>query len=87
MLTKASIIVAFFNAFIWFQIHNIDTDIKNKTAQAIELRTEIEEAQKTIGLAETVDYVEKIGLVKQIEGQIVDLEREKDQLESKIKTQ
>lgn len=85
MLNKALIIIAFFNAFIWAQVHQIDRDITQKAAQVQELNTEINEAQKSIGLAETVDYVEKIGLSTQLREQISELEQQKDSYKKQIK--
>lgn len=86
MFSKAAIIIAFFNAFIWAQIHQIDNDITQKTAQVQELNTEIDEAQKVIGLAETVDYVEKIGLTTQLQEQIAELEQQKVNYGKQIKS-
>lgn len=65
---------------IFFATSNIDAQITEKTAQMNELKAEITEAQKTVGLAETMDYVEKIGLVEQLQAQIEDLEKKKESL-------
>lgn len=85
MISKTIIIVAFFNAFIWAQVHQIDRDITQKAAQVQELNTEIYVAQKSIGLAETVDYVEKIGLSAQLQAQIADLEQQRSNYKKQIK--
>lgn len=85
MINKALIIMAFFNAFIWAQVHQIDRDIAQKAAQVQELNTEITEAQKTIGLTETVDYVEKIGLSAQLQKQITEMQQQKDSYKKQIK--
>lgn len=57
--------------------------IADKESSMVNLQKEVEDAQKYVGLAETMGYVEKIGLIQQLKDQIYDLEAQKAALEAK----
>ena len=51
-------------------------EIKQKRHEIVVLSTEVQIAKRTVGLAETIDYVEKIGLIRQLQEQIIELEEQ-----------
>lgn len=80
MLAKLFLLASMCSYLLGTADNQITDEIQNKKQIVAELKIEIEEAKKIVGMVETMDIVEKIGYLRKLEEEIKVLEERLERL-------